>query len=270
MLEQYKEMNERGGAVIENSTWLIFLKCEIVPHNVQKSCIIACRRGSANMYRILIIEDDRSIASSIRDFMSGWGYEAECLSDFNDVIPQFSAFSPQLVLLDIGLPGKSGFYWCAEIRKISKVPIMFISSAGDDMNIVVAMNTGADDFIIKPFDLNVLVSKAQALLRRTYEFEHSSELIEHGGVVLNTGNANVYYEGNSVELTRNEYRILHTLMERRGRIVSRDNIMRALWEDDSYIDDNTLTVNIARLRKKLEEAGVSGFIQTKKGEGYMV
>lgn len=222
------------------------------------------------MYKILIIEDDRSISSSIHDFLSSWGYEAKSLVTFNDVMAEFTAFAPQLVLLDITLPGKSGFFWCSEIRKVSNVPIIFISSAGDNMNIVLAMNTGADDFITKPFDLNVLVSKIQALLRRTYEFEHTGELIEHSGVILNTANSTVYYEGRHVELTRNEYRILHTLMERRGRIVSRDSIIETLWENDSYVDDNTLTVNMTRLRKKLEEAGVSDFIITKKGEGYMV
>lgn len=222
------------------------------------------------MYKILIVEDDLAIATAMQNWLSDWGYEVARVENFEQVMTSFLAFAPQLVLLDISLPGKSGFFWCGEMRKLSKVPIIFISSASDSMNIVTAMNIGADDFIAKPFDLHVLVSKVQALLRRAYEFEQTAELIEHNGLILNIANATVHYHGSSLELTRNEYRILHTLMEWRGRIVSREQIMQALWEDDSYVDDNTLTVNITRLRKKLETIGVADYIQTKKGEGYMV
>lgn len=222
------------------------------------------------MYKIFIVEDSRSIADSLEKYLSGWGYEVACCEDFDSVLTHFTAFSPQLVLLDISLPGKSGFYWCGEIRKLSKVPILFLSSAADNMNIVTAMNLGGDDFIGKPFDPAVLVSKMQALLRRTYEFGQSSELMEHNAVIFNTLSGCVHHGSQRAELTQNEQRILRVLMEQRGRIVSRTHIMQQLWENDSYVDDNTLTVNMTRLRKKLEEVGAHDFIQTKKGQGYMV
>ena len=172
--------------------------------------------------------------------------------------------------MDISLPFFNGYHWCTEIRKISKVPIIFISSASDNMNIVMAMNMGADDFIAKPFDINVLVAKIQALIRRTYTFSGNTNLIQHGGVIRNVSDASITYEGKKVDLTKNEYKMLQVLMENTGKVVSRDTIMTMLWETDSFIDDNTLTVNMTRLRKKLEDAGVNDFITTKKGLGYMV
>lgn len=221
-------------------------------------------------YRIFIVEDDTAIASSLQSALTTWGYEARCADDFTTVHTQFAAFSPHLVLLDIALPQKGGFYWCEEIRKLSNVPIIFLSSANDSMNIVTAMNLGADDFIAKPFDLHVLVSKIKAHLRRSYEFEHNSELLEYKGLILNLATFTAHHQAAQTSLTRNEFRILHTLMERRGRVVSREALMQALWEDDSYVDDNTLTVNMTRLRKKIEELGAHGYIQTKKGEGYVI
>ena len=190
--------------------------------------------------------------------------------DFKQVLEEFLAFDPQIVLLDIGLPYYNGHHWCGEIRSVSKVPIIFISSADDNMNIVMALNMGGDDFIAKPFDLNVVTAKVQALLRRAYSFKEQTNLVEHKGAVLNLNDATLHYKDCKVELTKNEYRILHTLMSRAGEIVSRDEIMRELWEDDSFVDDNTLTVNITRLRKKLEEAGLKDYIKTKKGIGYVV
>lgn len=222
------------------------------------------------MYRILIIEDDMTIAEAVRKHMESWGYEARCVEDFKNVMAEFAAFSPQMVLLDISLPFFNGYHWCTQIRQVSRVPVIFLSSASDNMNIVMAMNMGGDDFVAKPFDLNVLMAKVQAMLRRTYDFGGQTGIFEHNGVILNLSDATVLYEGNKVELTKNEFKILQVLMENRANVVSRDKIMTRLWETDCYVDDNTLTVNVTRLRKKLEEAGVKDFIATKKGIGYFV
>lgn len=222
------------------------------------------------MYKVLIVEDDTTIAKVITNHISKWNYEVEYVTDFTSVIEKFMEFDPQLVLLDISLPFYNGYHWCSEIRKISKVPIVFISSTSDNLNIVMAMDMGADDFIVKPFDLSVLVSKINALIRRTYEFQGQIHLIEKKGVILNLNDAKINYNGQAMELTKNEFKIMQILMENEGNIVSRDSIMIRLWEDDNFIDDNTLNVNIARLRKKLEEIGVFDFIITKKGLGYMV
>jgi two-component system response regulator protein BraR/BceR len=222
------------------------------------------------MYRILIVEDDMTIANAVRKHMEGWGYEVRCAEDFKNVLAEFASFSPQLVLLDISLPFFNGYHWCSQIRQISRVPVIFLSSASDNMNIVMAINMGGDDFVAKPFDLNVLMAKVQAMLRRTYDFGGQTGLFEHRGVILNLSDATVFYDGSRVELTKNEFKILQILMEQKGNVVSRDKIMTRLWESDSYVDDNTLTVNVTRLRKKLEEAGVKGFITTKKGIGYLI
>ena len=222
------------------------------------------------MYRIMIVEDDITIAEIIRKHMEGWGYEVRCAEDFKNVLAEFVSFSPQLVLMDISLPFFNGYHWCSQIRQISCVPIVFLSSASDTMNIVMAVNMGGDDFVAKPFDLNVLMAKIQAMLRRTYDFGGQTQLCEHRGVILNLSDATVLYEDRKVDLTKNEFKILQILMEQKGNVVSRDKIMTRLWETDSYVDDNTLTVNVTRLRKKLEEAGVKDFITTKKGIGYFI
>ncbi|MBU5455086.1 response regulator transcription factor [Caproiciproducens sp. MSJ-32] len=222
------------------------------------------------MYRILIIEDDLVIAKSIKKHIKSWGYEVECVTDFKNVISDFISYDPQLVLLDISLPFFNGFHWCSEIRKLSKVPIIFISSASDNMNIVMAMNMGGDDFITKPFDLNVLTAKVMALLRRTYDFAGQTSLLEHRGVILNISDATLIYNNEKIQLTKNENKILHVLIENKGKSVTREDIMIKLWETDSYVDDNTLTVNVTRLRKKLQDIGLNNFIITKKGIGYMV
>lgn len=222
------------------------------------------------MYKILIVEDDRVIAREISKQIQNWGYETKVIEDFTQVITEFVSFSPQLVLMDISLPFFNGYYWCTEIRKVSKVPIIFLSSAADNMNIVMAINMGADDFIAKPFDPNVLTAKIQAMLRRSYDFSGQMNLIEHKGAILNTSDATLTYEGERIDLTKNDYRILQILMENKGNVVSRDMLMTRLWETDSYVDENTLTVNMARLRKKLEQAGLKNFITTKKGIGYLV
>lgn len=222
------------------------------------------------MYKVMIIEDDLTIARAIKDHLSKWDYDVTYVTDFKNITEQVIRFLPHLVLLDVVLPFFNGFYWCGEIRKISKVPIIFISSAGDNMNIVMAINMGGDDFIVKPFDLNVLTAKVGALMRRTYSFQGQINVIEHRGIVLNLSDATLIYRDQKIELTKNEFKILQLLMENIGKVVSREEIMQRLWENDAFVDDNTLTVNIARLRKKLAESGLDHFITTKKGLGYMV
>ena len=222
------------------------------------------------MSRIYIIEDDSIIAGKIKEHMTNWGFEARCASDFRNIMGEFAEYDPHMVLLDISLPFFNGYHWCEEIRRVSKVPVIFLSSAADNMNIIMAMSMGGDDFIAKPFDMNVLVAKVQAVLRRTYDFGGHTQVIEHRGALLNMSDASLVYNGEPVELTRNDYKILLTLMENRGSIVSRETLMEKLWETDCFVDENTLTVNIARLRKKLDSAGLTGFITTKKGIGYIV
>ena len=222
------------------------------------------------MYKLLIVEDDAVIAKSIQTYMESWGYQPICITDFEHVTKTFVEEQPHLVLMDISLPFYNGFHWCDEIRKISKVPVIFISSASGNMNIVMAMNMGGDDFIAKPFDLPVLQAKVQAMLRRTYDFAGESNLIEHKGMIFNSSDGMITYDGKRIELTKNEMRILQELLENKGKIVTRDRLMERLWESDSFIDDNTLTVNIARLRKKLEETGIKDMIKTRKGIGYVV
>lgn len=222
------------------------------------------------MYRIYIIEDDSIIAGKIKEHMTNWGFEARCASDFRNIMGEFAEYDPHMVLLDISLPFFNGYHWCEEIRRVSKVPVIFLSSAADNMKIIMAMSMGGDDFIAKPFDMNVLVAKVQAVLRRTYDFGGQTQVIEHRGALLNMSDASLVYNGEPVELTRNDYKILLTLMENRGSIVSRETLMEKLWETDCFVDENTLTVNIARLRKKLDSAGLAGFITTKKGIGYIV
>ncbi|MBP3950918.1 response regulator transcription factor [Bacillus suaedae] len=222
------------------------------------------------MYKILIVEDDEIIAKSIKNHLQSWGYAVECVEEFKEVMTHFVEYGPQLVLLDISLTSYNGFHWCSEIRKVSKVPIIFISSAADNMNLVMAINMGGDDFIPKPFDLTILTTKVQALLRRTYEFSTNSQLLEHKGAILNISDSTLIYQQNKIELSKNDFKILHILLENKGKTVTRDALMTKLWETDHFIDDNTLTVNMTRLRKKLEDFDLTGFIKTKKGIGYLV
>lgn len=222
------------------------------------------------MYKIFIVEDDAGIADAIRSQAESWDMEARVAVDFRGVLAEFAAFKPHLVLLDITLPFFNGYHWCGEIRKISSVPIIFISSAADNMNIIMAVNMGADDFIAKPFDMAVLMTKMRALLRRSYDFAGGVPVIEHRGAFLNTDGHTLTYGGEDIPLSKNEYRILLSLMENRGRVVSRERLMERLWSTDMFIDENTLTVNVNRLRKKLSAAGLENFISTKFGEGYAV
>ena len=223
------------------------------------------------MYKILIVEDEPLIAESMKRYLLKWGNEVECVTDFAEVLKHFVRFSPQLVLLDIGLPFYNGYYWCAEIRKISQVPILFLSSASDKMNIVMAMNMGGDDFIAKPFDLEVLLAKVQAVLRRAYAFLGANpSVMECKGAVLNLSDMSVNYQGQRLELSKNEFRILQLLYEHAGQTVSREQMMKRLWDEEWFVDDNTLTVNINRLRRSLREIGLVDFIHTKKGVGYQI
>ena len=218
----------------------------------------------------MIIEDDPGIADAVKKQAELWELEVHITENFRAVMAEFAEVQPHIALIDISLPFFNGYHWCSEIRRISKVPIIFISSASDNMNIVMAMNMGADDFIAKPFDQSVLIAKIQALLRRTYDFAASVPVIEHRGAFLNTGDSTLMYGDERISLTKNEYRILLCLMENKGRVVSREKLMERLWETDLFVDENTLTVNIGRLRKKLDSAGLENFIATKFGVGYIV
>ena len=222
------------------------------------------------MYKMLIVEDDNVIAEEIRSQIAPWGVDAEKVNDFRDVMAEFGKFQPHIVLLDISLPFFNGYHWCAQIRNVSKVPIIFVSSASDNMNIVMAMNMGADDFISKPFDMSVLTAKVQALLRRTYDFGASVPVLEHKGALLNTGDGTLNVAGKRIPLTKNEYRILLCLMENKGKTVSRERLTERLWQTDQFVDENTLTVNVNRLRKKLGSEGLPDFISTKFGIGYIL
>ena len=224
------------------------------------------------MYKILIIEDDNIIAERLTEELSRWGYDTRTVGDFGNILKCFAKFSPDMVLLDISLPFYDGYYWCRSIREVSGVPIIFMSGAGDNMNIVMAMNMGADDFIVKPFNMDVMVAKVQALIRRTYEFSPAlnSAVIEHDGILLNMTDASLSFEGRKIGLTKNEYMILEILMRNKGRIISREDIMTKLWEDETFIDENTLTVNMSRLRRKLADENISDLIKTKKGMGYII
>ena len=227
-------------------------------------------KGKREVYRIFIVEDDPVIAGAVQRHLEGWGYQVACAARFNDVLSEFAAYDPQLVLLDISLPFFNGYHWCREIRKVSQVPILFLTSAADDMNQVMAMEMGGDDLLAKPFHLQVLSAKVQAMLRRSYDFAGTAHLLSSGGAVLNVSDGTLTAHGRKVELTRNEYKILQLLMEHRGEIVSREAMMTRLWESDSFVDENTLTVNVTRLRKKLDGAGLPDLIRTRKGAGYLV
>lgn len=217
-----------------------------------------------------MIEDDFSLANVMKKQIELWGNEVMCITDFRNVVPAFIEYDPHLVLLDIMLPFFNGYHWCTEIRKISNVPIMFLSSASDNMNIIMAMNMGGDDFISKPVDLGVMISKIQAVLRRTYDMGDKISVLEHKGAVLNLNDTSLTFQGERIELTKNDFRILQTLLENKGKVVSRDTLMTKLWQIDAYVEENTLTVNVNRLRKKLENVGLHDFITTKIGCGYII
>lgn len=222
------------------------------------------------MYKILLVEDDEIISKSIKSHLENWNFEVITARDFKDITNEFTECNAQIILLDLILPFYDGFYWCKEIRKISNVPIVFLSSASDNMNIVMAVNMGGDDFISKPFDVSVLLAKIQAILRRTYDMQSGISILEHKGIILNLNGFTLTYRDKIIELTKNEFRILETLLVNKGKIVSRDTLMMKLWQDDNYVEENTLTVNVTRLRKKLEDLGIDDLIKTKVGCGYII
>lgn len=223
------------------------------------------------VYKIMIVEDDNALSQNICERLKKWGYDASTVKNFEDMIPEFAEFKPKLVIMDVNLPFYDGFYWCKKIRDISKIPVLFLSSRDTDMDIVMAVNTGADDYITKPFSMDVLIAKINALLRRTYSYAgENDDTFEHNNVVLNMSDGTLLYGENKIELTKNEFKVIMLLMKNSGRVVSRERIMRALWDDDNFINDNTLTVNINRLRGKLGDIGLDSLITTKKGYGYMI
>lgn len=221
-------------------------------------------------HKILVVEDDAAIAGAITRILDSWQMESRCVRDLRDVLREFTEYDPHLVLMDVTLPFFNGYHWCSEIRKISAVPVLFVSSAAENMNIVMAVDMGGDDFIAKPFDPAVLMAKIRALLRRTYDLGDRVPVIEHRGAVLNLNDGTLLCDGKKTELTRNEFRILQTLLESRGKVVSRETLMTRLWEYDLYVEENTLTVNMTRLRKKLAAAGLTDYITTRVGSGYII
>ncbi len=222
------------------------------------------------MYRIFIVEDDAVIAKILKEHLEKWDYQVDIACDLKNVTDEFEKINPHVVLMDISLPFYNGYHWCTQIRSKSKVPVIFISSMNENMNIVMAINMGGDDFISKPFDLNVVTAKIQAIIRRTYSFSKEQDFIDYNQVRLNLSDCTIMSDDKKIELTKNEYRIMLSLMENAGHIVPRDKLMEKLWESEAFVDDNTLTVNINRLRKKLEENGIQNFIKTKKGTGYII
>lgn len=223
------------------------------------------------MYKILIVEDDKSLCNNIKEGISKWGFETASIENFENILEEFAKYKPHLVIMDINLPYFDGFYWCKKIRDMSKVPIIFLSSRDSNMDIIMAVNMGGDDFVTKPFSIDILVAKIQAILRRAYSYgESEGQIIECEGAILNINNGTLVYNNKKVELTKNEFRILQLLMKNKGKIVSRDRIMRVLWESEYFIGENTLTVNVNRLRRKLEDIGLKDFILTKRSQGYVI
>ncbi|ALS02994.1 two-component system response regulator [Enterococcus silesiacus] len=223
------------------------------------------------MAKIMIVEDEATIRTLISEELQKWQFDTFGTTDFNNVLEDLQQEDPQLVLLDINLPVFDGYYWCQKIREISKIPIIFISSRNTNMDMIMAMNMGADDFVTKPFQIDVLIAKINALLRRSYNYsEVGSEIMSHNGITLNVDNGSMEINGEMIDLSKNEYRLLYILIKKHGKILTREKLLRALWEDERFVDDNTLTVNINRLRKKIEQAGLEGYIETKVGQGYIV
>ncbi|MBA5851551.1 response regulator transcription factor [Clostridium sp. cel8] len=223
------------------------------------------------MYKIMIVEDDKALCSNMEAVLRKWGFETVSVYDFKNIVSEYAKYKPNLVIMDVNLPYFDGFYWCKKIRELSKVPIIFVSSRDTNMDIIMAVNNGADDYITKPFTMDILVAKINAILRRTYSYTDTSpDLLECDGVILNLIDSTIFYNDSKIELTKNEFKVMLLLMKNKGKAISRERIMRALWEDDSFVNDNTLTVNINRLRMKLKDIGLTDYIQTKKGYGYMI
>lgn len=222
------------------------------------------------MYKILIIEDDMTLFHEVKERLSQWSFDVYGISDFGNVLQEFTEIKPDLVIVDIQLPKYDGFHWCRNIRTHSNVPIIFLSSRDHPMDMVMAMQLGADDYVQKPFHFDVLIAKIQALLRRVHDYNAEGIILKTWcGATIDFESNTVTNEDGAVELTKNELFILKTLVERKNKVVTREQLIRALWDDERFISDNTLTVNVNRLRKKLDEIGLGRFIETKVGQGYM-
>jgi DNA-binding response OmpR family regulator len=223
------------------------------------------------MYKIMMIEDDEKIRMIVAETLRKWQYDVEAVTQFDRVLIEFERYNPDLVLLDINLPVFDGYYWCQQIRTISKVPIMFLSSRNQNMDIIMAINMGGDDFIQKPFDLDILLAKISALIRRKYMYQESGQTsFIHRGLKLHVTNSSIESNGHTAELSRNEFILLQLMMRNIGKIVSREDMMQALWNEDQFVDDNTLTVNVNRMRRKVTALGLEDFIVTRKGMGYII
>ncbi|MGV8982186.1 response regulator transcription factor [Clostridium sp.] len=223
------------------------------------------------MYKIMIVEDDKALCTNMNEMLIKWGFNTAVVDNFENITSEFAIKKPDLVIMDVNLPYFDGFYFCNKIREVSKIPIVFVSSRDTNMDIIMAMNTGGDEYIIKPFSMDILIAKINALLRRTYSYgEQPSDLVECDGVILNLMENTLIHKEDKIELTKNEFKVMLLLMKNRGKTISRARIMRALWDDDNFINDNTLTVNINRLRTKLYDMGLKNYIVTKKGYGYMI
>lgn len=221
-------------------------------------------------WKILIVEDDFVIANQIGKFLESWGYEVLINEDFEKVFETYNCFKPELVLMDVSLPFFNGYHWCSMIRKDSNIPIIFLSAADENLNLIMAVNMGADDYLVKPFDLEVLLAKIRAILRRSYEYQKDSDKIRFSSLVFDKDKMTLTYKDEDIGLTKNEYKILEILISNPGKVIKREEIMNKLWQSDEYVDDNTLSVNIMRLRKKLSDYGLKDFIKTKKKVGYYV
>ena len=221
---------------------------------------------------IFIIEDDQALSNEIKLALSKWGYSVGQVNDFENITNEVLDSNPKLILMDINLPSYDGFYWCSQIRNFMKVPIIFISSRDNDMDIIMSINMGGDDYITKPFSPQVLVAKIQAILRRTYSYNNDlkSDVIKFKDITLNIVEGKLYFKGENVDLTKNELKIINMLMSNQEQIVSREEIIEELWDTDEFISENTLTVNVNRLRKKLKSIGLEDVIETKKGQGYII
>lgn len=242
------------------------------------------------MYRIFIVEDDLKIADILKRKLEQYGYIVEAAAQFRDLLPQLTNFNPHLVLLDINLPYYDGYYWCRQLRIRSSVPIIFLSARSGEMDQVMAIENGGDDYLTKPIQLELLLAKVKSVLRRTYgeyaaladeqndqgslpegeekQAHHSSNMVGIGGLQLFLGRNELFWNDKSMELTKNELLLAQCLLEDYGHVVSREKLLEALWDDVSFVDDNTLTVNVTRLRKKLEELGLPKAIETVRGTGY--
>ncbi|HIX70536.1 MULTISPECIES: two-component system response regulator SapR [Enterococcus] len=223
------------------------------------------------MAKIMVVEDEGVIRQLLMEELKKWQFEVFGTTDFQEVFEDFQTQEPQLILLDINLPVFDGYYWCRKIREVSQVPIIFISSRNTNMDMIMAMNMGADDFVTKPFEIDVLIAKINALLRRSYNYSSgTTETLSHNGLTLNVDNSTAEVAETVIDLSKNEYRLLYILLKNQGKILSREKLLRALWDDERFVDDNTLTVNINRLRRKIDQAGLTGYIETKVGQGYLI